>query len=250
MYLYAVGYESHEDSASIEIWHERHFSKEEFEGMVVDACPGAVREVKEDDGFLHNFTDIYEEVVAILIRDHGFVKVKYEVRVYPFGWPSIFIRDWGNDPDPLLDRIRERLAAEGFTVEDDDINSTRAREEMDELVAEARRKEATMNIEDALEMVKELNIKETANFKTMMSLRERLIDEGLSRIVVDRVIGRVAIDVTDAGAAREPEPLEAYVEICAVTIAKIFRALQDVDDIASPADVLVDMVSRMEIELK
>jgi hypothetical protein len=101
-----------------------------------------------------------------------------------------------------------------------------------------------------LKKLKEMDFKDAAVFKTMMSLRERLIDEGLSRIVVDRVIGRVNINVTDEGAARSPDLLETYIEVIAISIVKFFRALQDVDDIARPADLLVDIVSKMEIELE
>ena len=143
MYFYKFGYSSEEDSRYIELKHEKKFSDEEFEDLVVKATVEVLinrrphwasgpeegvytkeflethrrswrrtdKEIKEQHrcNVYFRFPDIMDNLKECLIEEYGFEKVEYESYFSIFGWQGLVDEEdnWGGKEDPLFTKIRE-----------------------------------------------------------------------------------------------------------------------------------------------
>lgn len=131
MFVYVVGYGTCEESEFEYLYHEEKFTKEEFEGMIHACALNAIRDMKEQDEYIHSYQSIHDETIAYLKNDYEFKSVEPELEWIVFGWASIFKHgDWNTyrtEPDNLTALI-DRVIAAGYTVKDDSFLSWHEKE--------------------------------------------------------------------------------------------------------------------------
>ncbi len=123
MCIYNVGYDSYEESEYIQLYHEKEFSQQKFEEIVIEATILVLKEDKENyinrykelkekgDDILPTvtFQDILHSVVEALVKSFGFKKVKFTGDFNVFGWADILDeKEWEHDRDELLRKLTER----------------------------------------------------------------------------------------------------------------------------------------------
>ena len=121
MYIYIVGYGTMEESDYIYLTHADKWCKETFEDVIIEASKIALSKKADEDYFLINmdykenklkahvtFEDILFDVVDILIKEHGFEKLKVTGNVSTFGWANLLENDWKEDTkdDTFLVKLR------------------------------------------------------------------------------------------------------------------------------------------------
>lgn len=110
MSFYDVGYDTHEESEHIQLTHEKAFSDEEFEKLVIKA---AIAVLKRDTSRIKehvSFQDILHSLVDELTTHAGFRRLEFNARFVVFGWPSIRDKtDWKGQRDEQLDRLTDAL---------------------------------------------------------------------------------------------------------------------------------------------
>ena len=110
MHIYNVGYTSYEESAGAQLWHEKKFSQEDFEGMIARIVAEEFKDCKEADKI--TFQDVFFEVVQGLVKDFGFKEVEFDASFCPFGWANILDeKSWERDRGEELDRLAKAIKA-------------------------------------------------------------------------------------------------------------------------------------------
>lgn len=119
MYFYEVGYGSPEDSSYRQIQHEKLFTEDEFDNLVLSCVPEAlINYIKGRkswgldrlDKEMHiNFSELHNHVTKILCNKHGFSPIKLTACFSTFGWADL-IQDEGWDSYTKGDRVFQKLA--------------------------------------------------------------------------------------------------------------------------------------------
>jgi len=111
MYIYNMGYYSHEESEYTQLYHEDKFSEQEFEEIIMKS---ATKILDGENVENTSFQDIYHEVVEELINSFGFKKVEFEAEFSIFGWPKIGNKDeWKGARGELLDKLADFIKTKG-----------------------------------------------------------------------------------------------------------------------------------------
>jgi hypothetical protein len=155
MFIYSVSYTSYEDSSVIYLSHEKEYTEEEFEKIVIDAITWYMKALKTNSAELANETidgpmpfspanlgrwlgsrvdrewpciwnisDLFPDVGYVLERpEFGFKVVKPKQEVVFFGWqnPFSYKTDWvknAHAEECATTRLSENLWANGFTEKD------------------------------------------------------------------------------------------------------------------------------------
>ncbi len=124
MYVYQVGYYTHEESPRYNLTHEVKYSKKQFDDMVIDIMSDLAIKVpittfdfddgsKSEDRF-DSVENILTETIEILKSNSGFKDLIITSSFTPFGWASINDKtDWrgqrGKDLDKITKRVKEKL---------------------------------------------------------------------------------------------------------------------------------------------
>jgi hypothetical protein len=133
MFFYRLGYWSHEDTGWICLFHTTEFSDEEFEDMVLQVTPDAVKRFNEERNAEYiedckengvepetshltataQFSDTYRSVAEELCKRFGFVDVSNFTAKYSlFGWVEPLDKEvgWEGEKNPqdqrYIDRVR------------------------------------------------------------------------------------------------------------------------------------------------
>jgi len=115
MYLYEVGYSSMEECPSILLGHERKYTKEDFQKLVILVTVKVVEQAFKHKEILKHFSDAYEKVANALIQHYGFCRVKPDADFIVFGWPSMFSNeDWKDQREDLLIALTNALNKIGY----------------------------------------------------------------------------------------------------------------------------------------
>ncbi len=126
MYIYDIGYYSHEESDNVQFYHEQKFSKKEFEdarkqsfrhpgiedsvNIVIKAAINMLKNQKIGKRGIITFQDIFHDVAEELTRNFGFRRVDFTARFNAFGWANILDKkDWEDDRDEQLNLLTEKL---------------------------------------------------------------------------------------------------------------------------------------------
>jgi hypothetical protein len=105
MYIYNLGYYSHEESEYIQLYHSDKFTQEQFEEIIMKSVADIIGESKDKD---YTFEDIFTDVMEYLIKNVGFKKVKFDADFNIFGWPPILDKnDWKGERGELLDKLAD-----------------------------------------------------------------------------------------------------------------------------------------------
>jgi len=103
MYIYNLGYYSHEESEYTQLSHKDKFTQKEFEGFVMKA---SAKIIKESNDKKLTFQDIFSGVVEELVKSYGFTEVKFDAEFSAFGWADILDKnDWKSEREKSLDKI-------------------------------------------------------------------------------------------------------------------------------------------------
>lgn len=109
MYFYNIGYNSYEECPDVTLCHEKEFTREDLENMVIEAIKEIIPQRKFDYDFKENYGDLlfssYEGkcVLDVLCDGFGFSRIKYTAQFSAFGWASIFDDDdWESDSKSLV----------------------------------------------------------------------------------------------------------------------------------------------------
>lgn len=120
MYVYKIGYYSHEESDYVYLTHKEKFSSKQLREFVEKASLEAVALMKSKDDYLHNYEDIHPEVINILTEKYGFSELKLTSGWICFGWGSIFVQsDWKESRDKNLKSLTKTLNKAGYDRKDD-----------------------------------------------------------------------------------------------------------------------------------
>ena len=110
MSFYDVGYDTYEESEHIQLAHEKVFSQDEFDKLVIQATIAVLKREKSLRKEHVSFQDILHDVVEELTMKRGFRRLKFDARFVVFGWPSIRDKtDWNHDREKQLDRLTDAL---------------------------------------------------------------------------------------------------------------------------------------------
>jgi hypothetical protein len=113
MHIYNIGYSSYEESDYYQLYHEKKFSKEEFEEMVAKATINVLKDSDEDSYFMLTFQQILYAVVKELIKNFGFKEVEFDAKFEVFGWADIADeKDWEHDRDEQLNLLTKAVTKE------------------------------------------------------------------------------------------------------------------------------------------
>jgi hypothetical protein len=105
VYIYNLGYHSHEESEYVQLSHKDKFTQEKFEEIVMTSAAKIIAESEDKD---QTFQDIFSEVMADLIENYGFKQIKFDAEFSVFGWPKIMNKDdWKEDREELLDKLAD-----------------------------------------------------------------------------------------------------------------------------------------------
>jgi len=74
MYIYNLGYYSHEENEYIQLYHKDKFTQKKFEEIVMNS---AAKILEKEVGKIVSFEDILSDVVENLIKSYGFIKVDF-----------------------------------------------------------------------------------------------------------------------------------------------------------------------------
>ena len=155
MHIYSVSYTSYEDSSIIYLSHEKEFTEEEFEKIVIEATTWFLRALKENSAELRNevidgpmahspanlcrlmgirtnhkwpcvgnISDLFPDISYVLERpEFGFKVVNPKQGVSFFGWqnPFSYSTNWvknAHEEDCATTRLSKHLWANGFTKKD------------------------------------------------------------------------------------------------------------------------------------
>ena len=121
-YIYNIGYHSYEESEYTQLSHSKKYTLRDIQKIMNKASIKAIKKMKKSDKhfYIHNFQDIYFEVIALLISDYGFEKLSFEVNWDCFGWASIFSEDdWEIARDKNLKELTKAIKNAGFSEKND-----------------------------------------------------------------------------------------------------------------------------------
>ncbi len=107
MYIYNIGYHTYEESESVQLYHEKKYTKEEFESITTEAVGRVLKAVSKDKV---TFQSILFDVVEELTKNFGFTRVKFTSEFNVFGWADILDgKDWEDDRDEQLKTLTDNL---------------------------------------------------------------------------------------------------------------------------------------------
>ena len=123
MYVYEIGYGSHENSAWVMFYHEKKLSQKQLSKLVEDCLLAVlVKVVKPKSAFEHERDPSFETLMdrpefLIELQKRGFQKIRPDQHWGVFGWAcAIDTNDWKHDTDrkqkALIRRLRKRLLQE------------------------------------------------------------------------------------------------------------------------------------------
>lgn len=103
MYFYRLGHYSPEDSGEICLVHNKKFSKAQFQKLVFEAAPAAVRKYLKKELALAKkfdfhvdgvrFAELWPFISKEMIRQYGFQEMKFQADFFGFGWQDISEED-------------------------------------------------------------------------------------------------------------------------------------------------------------
>ena len=103
MYLYNFGYYSYEESEYIQLYHEKKFTKEGFEEIIMTSASEIINNCPDKK---ISFEDIFQEVLEDLTKNRGFIQVEFDAEFSVFGWPDLLDKSsWEGDRDKLLNKL-------------------------------------------------------------------------------------------------------------------------------------------------
>lgn len=106
-YLYNLGYHTYEESMYNQLYHNKKFTKEEFEELVIKIILKILSTHKHKRV---SYQDIHFEVFEELINNFGFKEVEFEGEFSVFGWANLLDKtDWKRDCDETLEKIRSKI---------------------------------------------------------------------------------------------------------------------------------------------
>jgi len=114
MYFYNIGYNSYEECPDVTLCHEKQYTRDEIEEIIIKAIRELIPLRKFDYSYQSNFGDILmghdpkqKNVIELLCEKYGFMSIKYTAQFSAFGWASIFDKeDWRTDSESL-NKIRD-----------------------------------------------------------------------------------------------------------------------------------------------
>jgi hypothetical protein len=114
MYIYNLGYYSHEESEYISLYHKDKFTQKEFEEFVMNATFKIIEGSGDQE---LTFQDIFSEVVEELVKSYGFTEVKFDAEFSAFGWAHILDKDdWKAERGESLDKLADFIKNKPKTV--------------------------------------------------------------------------------------------------------------------------------------
>ena len=114
MYFYKLGYWTYDGEAAVGLFHERRFTQEAFEALVLEAAAELVEREPGRRGHFP-FAWIYDDIAKLLIERHGFQAIEYAAEYEPFGSSSILEAD---EAWPDLLKLTRYLQARGLAPGD------------------------------------------------------------------------------------------------------------------------------------
>lgn len=117
MYFYSIGYTSYEECPDITLCHEKIFTSEELEDLIIKSMRDIIPTLDFEYSFQSNFSELLmgydpnrKNVIDILCYKYGFIPLKYTATFRAFGWASVFDHeDWKEDSKSLT-KIRNGVA--------------------------------------------------------------------------------------------------------------------------------------------
>ena len=95
---YQIGFDTFEESEFVQLYHEKLYSKNEFQDIINKICLDIVKNTKKEDYTFLSFEYMFYEIVESLLKDYGFKKLKYDIDWRAFGWSHILDKDsWSED---------------------------------------------------------------------------------------------------------------------------------------------------------
>ena len=114
MYFYKFAYGSYEDSKVTTLFHEKQFTKEEFEWCCLESwISGIILGLSVNEHYrtmmpikIMSFDHFYDDAIAHMINYFEFKEPKYEQSHYVMGWGCVFDQeDWSGANKDLVEKI-------------------------------------------------------------------------------------------------------------------------------------------------
>lgn len=121
-YIYNIGYHTYEESEYTQLSHSKKYTLKDIQKIINEASIKVIKRMKRGNKhyYIHNFQNIYSEVIDLLISDYKFERLPFKVTWNCFGWASIFSEnDWKTDRDKNLKELTKAIRNAGFTEKDD-----------------------------------------------------------------------------------------------------------------------------------
>lgn len=108
MKFYKIGYHSYEECPDVTLCHEKDFTKEDIENMLVEFIKSCKDLLNKEFTYKNNLSEIMfgrhkgKNFITFLVEEKEFITVKYTAQYSAFGWADVFTRgDWEDDREDL-----------------------------------------------------------------------------------------------------------------------------------------------------